>query len=89
MIDSGGRERLSVETLPRDGIFSHGRGEELQRDPSLESGVEGQINDPHAALAQFTLDRVAALQGCVETRDGIGHGRTPGPDGSNILCARR
>ena len=36
--------------------------------------VVGQVDRGHAALAEFTLDGVAALKGGIQTGDGIGHG---------------
>ena len=33
--------------------------------------VVGQVDRRHAALAQFTLDAVAAFEGCVEAGGGI------------------
>ena len=35
--------------------------------------VLGQIDSRHSPLAEFTLDGVAAFEGCVQTSDWIGH----------------
>ena len=37
------------------------------------AGVIGQIDRSHAALTEFGLDAVAALQGCVQAGDGFAH----------------
>ena len=52
----------------------------LEGDLALVLEVIGQIDRRHAALTEFTLDGVAAFEGCVQTSDGIGHGHTPGSD---------
>ncbi len=46
--------------------------------------VVGHVDRRHPAFAQLTLDGVAALQGCVQAGDWIGHGRTPGSAVVNI-----
>ena len=38
----------------------------------------------HPALTEFTLDGVAAFEGCVQTVDGIGHGGPPDQTALNI-----
>ena len=43
------------------------------------AGVIGQIDRSHAALTEFGLDAVAALQGCVQAGDGFAHA-------SKMLC---
>jgi hypothetical protein len=80
MIDRGGRERLSAKALVRGIVLGDIRGEKLQRDPSLERRIVGQVDDPHAAFTEFTLDGITTLQGCVQTGDGVGHECTPGSD---------
>ena len=46
----------------------------FQRDLPLVLHIVGQVDRGHAALAEFSLDRVAALKGGVQAGDGIGHG---------------
>ena len=45
-----------------------------ERHLALVLQVLGQIDPSHAALTEFTLDRVAAFQGCVQACGGIRHG---------------
>ena len=49
--------------------------QDLQRDLSFVLEVVGQVDGGHAALTEFTVDGVAALEGGVQTGDGIGHGQ--------------
>ena len=44
-----------------------------ERDLPLVPEVVGQKDRRHAALAELTLDGVAAFEGGVEAGDGIGH----------------
>ena len=61
----------------------------LERHLALVLQIVRQVHRGHAALTELALDGVAAFQGCVQARDGIGLGRTPGSDRVNILPARR
>jgi hypothetical protein len=47
--------------------------EHLERDLTLVLHVVGQEHRGHAALTEFTLDAVAALEGRVQTGDGVRH----------------
>ena len=51
-------------------------------DDRCQLGLEvvGQVDRRHTTLTQFTLDGVAAFEGCVQASDGIRHGHTPGSD---------
>ena len=50
------------------------RLEDLEGHLAFVLDVLGQVDRGHAALTELTLDHVAAVEGCVETGDGIGHG---------------
>ncbi len=42
-----------------------------------------EVDGGHPTLAKLTLYAVAALQGCVQAGDGVGHGLTPQFPGSD------
>src|SRR6476661_2417186 len=66
MIQRRRRMRLAPETLERLGIPGYIFGKELQSDRSIESGVIGLIDDPHASSPKFLGDAVV--------RDGLADG---------------
>ena len=74
MLQVGGRLDLGQEAL---GAHEGGQLglQDLQRDLSFVLEVVGQVDRRHAALTEFTLNRVAALEGCVQAGDGIEHGQ--------------
>ena len=46
--------------------------------------MAGAKSDSTGSLTHFTLDGVAAFEGCVQADNGIGHVHTPGSDLVNI-----
>ena len=61
-------------------LVAHLRVQDLQRDLAFVLEIVGQVDRRHPALAQLTLDGVAAFEGGVQAGDGIRHGRTPRSD---------
>ena len=51
--------------------------QDLERDLSLVLEVVGEVDRGHPALTKFTLDAVAALEGCVQARDSVGGVHSP------------
>ena len=64
---------LREEALGSDN-GSQFRLQDLEGHLSVVLDVGGEIDGSHAARAELTLDRVAALEGGVQTGGGIGHG---------------
>ena len=66
-----GQEALGTNDRGRFGL------EDLECDLTLVLEVVGQLHGRHSALAELTLDRVAALQGGVQAGDSIRRGGKP------------
>ena len=79
MLEVGRRLDLGQEALGADDRGQL-RLQDFERDLTLVLEVVGEIDRGHAALAELSLDGVAAFEGCVETSNWIGHRRTPGSD---------
>ena len=59
--------------------------QDLQRNLALVLDIGGQVDRGHPALAYLTLDRVAAVEGCVQSVDEIGHRGVVGRQGTPSL----
>ena len=72
---SSGRISTRSSSRPVGQLFSHVHllQSTLSVTPPIRSFREGQIRDSHPTLADLTLDAVAALKGCVQAGDGVGH----------------
>ena len=53
VIDRRGGLGFAAEALFRFGVFGEVRGEKLQRDGAVEFGIEGLVDDAHAAFADL------------------------------------
>ena len=76
MLEVGGGLDLSEESL-RTYHSREFRLEDLERNVAVVLEVLGQVHSGHASLAQLTLDGVTALEGCVQTGDGVGGDHAP------------
>jgi hypothetical protein len=72
VLETGRRLDLGQESLGTDDRRELGL-QHLERDVALVPHVIGEVDRSHPALAQLSIDPVAALQGRVEAGDGIGH----------------
>ena len=92
VLEVGRRLDLGEEPFGTDHCGQLGL-EDLQGDLAFVLQVVGQVDRGHPAFAELTLDRVAALEGSVEARDGVGHGGQHAPVlgavASNIVAAFR
>ena len=84
------RRRLDFSEKPLSADDNRQLGlQDLEGDVAVVLQVLGQINRGHPALTQLTLDGVAALEGCIQTRDRIGHGTLQDQTEVNVICTSR
>jgi hypothetical protein len=72
VLEVGRRLDLGQEPLGSDDRRELGL-QDLDRDLALMPEIVGQVDRGHASGAELTLDAVPALEGGVQTGDGIGH----------------
>ena len=70
VVERGGGARLAAEARQRGGVAGHLFGQELERDLAAEPGVDGAVDDAHAAAAELVEDSIvgdrAADQGALK-----------------------
>src|SRR5262249_57317985 len=62
MLDRGRRPRLGAKARPEVLVMCELRPDHLERDRPVELELAGEVDDPHAAVAERSLDPVTAEQ---------------------------